>query len=70
MTVRNAGLKRAEAFGEDSLPPEQAKYTASTVAACLMPLFLKAVYRLEEPICWRGSFIQELCKGERRCYVV
>eukprot|EP00974_Lingulodinium_polyedra_P007575 720801-Lingulodinium_polyedra.AAC.1 len=51
--------RMGKAAGEDGIPPEAVKAAAGQFAAALIGLNLKAALRIEEPLMWRGSFIQE-----------
>eukprot|EP00974_Lingulodinium_polyedra_P118583 11167730-Lingulodinium_polyedra.AAC.1 len=59
-TALTLRAKRAgKTAGEDGIPPEAVKATAGQFAAALVGINLKAALRIEGPLMWRGSFIQE-----------
>eukprot|EP00974_Lingulodinium_polyedra_P124144 11189459-Lingulodinium_polyedra.AAC.1 len=59
-----ARLRTRKAFGEDSIPSEVLKGAAAQAAWALHPVMVRAAWRLQEPVPWRGNFVQELFKGK------
>ena len=59
-----ARLRVGKAAGEDRMVPEACRAAPGPFAQAYAGIFLKPSTRLEQPIQWRGSFIQELFKGK------
>ena len=59
-----ASGKIGRGYGEDAIPAELFKLAPWILAKRFLPLWLKVIHRLGEPLAWKGGCLSELWKGK------